>query len=261
MQPPHRRRVHLQRQPPVLGVAPAHGQHLDLGRVHTAGQVRLGELAALGHEAEPVGARPRRRHPHVRVRRVLDARGAREGLLGRGEALVHGVAGDEGRGAEGDDEGVAGAVVVADGLEAAGGDAHGEEGGHDGRGEAVERGVNVPAVEARVGEVVGGGDGGGVEGAVVGVAEGDVFQAFVGGDVAVADDLDLGLVGDGLEVGVQDAAGLGGEGGGPVAVRGRQGVEAVGELVLGARRQVGLVLKDEDLVLEEGGADDGKVGI
>lgn len=195
------------------------------------------------------------------MRRVLDARGARERLLGGRQARVHGVAGDEGGGAEGDDEGVVGAVVVADGLEAAGGDADGEEGGDDGRGEAVQGGVDVPAVEAGVGEVVGGGDGGGVEGAVVRVAEGDVGEARVGGDVAVADDLDLGLVGDGLEVRVEDGAGFGGEGGGAVAVGGGEGVEAVGEFVLGAGGDVGLVLEDEDLVLEEGGADDGEVGV
>lgn len=100
-----------------------------------------------------------------------------------------------------------------------------------------------------------------MEGAVVGVAEGDVGEAAVGGDVAVADDLDLGLVGDGLEVRVEDGAGFGGEGGGAVAVGGGEGVEAVGEFVLGARGDVGLVLEDEDLVLEEGGADDGEVGI
>jgi hypothetical protein len=67
-------------------------------------------------------------------------------------------------------------------------------------------------------------------------------------------------VGDSLEIRVQDGAlrveRL------AVAVRGRGGgVEALGELVLGLGRDVGLVLEDEDLVLEEGVADDGEVGV
>lgn len=98
-----------------------------------------------------------------------------------------------------------------------------------------------------------------MEGAVVRVAELDVGQAFVGGDEAVADYLDLRLVGDGLEVRVEDGFGPDGGGGLVVAVpvegSGKR-VEALGELVLRARGDVGLVLDDEDLVGEEGGAED-----
>jgi hypothetical protein len=45
-----------------------------------------------------------------------------------------------------------------------------------------------------------------VEGAVVGVFQGDVSEAFIVGDGAVADDLDFGLVWDCFEVWVQDGA-------------------------------------------------------
>lgn len=46
-----------------------------------------------------------------------------------------------------------------------------------------------------------------------------------------------------------------------VAVRGCEGIEALGELKLGARRDVALVLEDDNLVVEEGRADDVKVGV
>lgn len=144
-------------------------------------------------------------------------------------------------------------------MPAARGDFDCQEGGHDGRGEAVEGGVDVPSVEPRVCEVVGFGDGGGVEGFVVGVAEGDVLKAFVGRHKAVADDLDLGLVGDCFEVGVEDGAF--GVYCFAMTIRGCEGVEAVGELVLGAWGDVGLGFEDYDLVGEEGVTDEGKVGV
>ena len=102
----------------------------------------------------------------------------------------------------------------------------GEEGRHFWGVEVVERGVDVPAVEARVGEVVLGGNGVLVEFLVVGVHEGDVGEAFVLGYVAVADDLHFGLVGDGFKVWVQDAAF--GVKGLAVAVANCGGVKAVG---------------------------------
>lgn len=103
-----------------------------------------------------------------------------------------------------------------------------------------------------------------MEGAVVRVAELDVGEALVGRHEAVANYLDLGLVGDGFEVGVED--GFAGDRGlvavVAVAVKGGgERVKALGELVLGARGDVRLGLDDEDLVGEEGGAEDGEIGI
>ena len=118
----------------------------------------------------------------------------------------------------------------------------------------------MPAVEAGVGEVVGVRDGGGVEGAVVRVAQADVLEPLVRGDEAVADDLDLGLVGNCLEVRVEDAA-LGVDRLGVAVGGGRGGVEAMGEGELGRRGGVGLVLEDQDLVREERGAEERKVGV
>lgn len=89
----------------------------------------------------------------------------------------------------------------------------------------------MPAVEARVGEIVLGRNGVLVEFLVVGVHKGDVGEAFILGDVAVADDLDFGLVGDGFEIWVQDAA-FGVESF-AVAVAGGGGIKAVGQVELG----------------------------
>lgn len=103
-------------------------------------------------------------------------------------------------------------------------------------------------------------DGGGVEGPVVRVAKLDVGQAFVGRDEAVADDLDLRLVGDGLEVRVEDGA-FGVEGL-AVAVGGGGGwVEALGDGVLGFGGDVPLVPDEDHLVPEEGVTDHFEIGI
>jgi len=100
----------------------------------------------------------------------------------------------------------------------------------------------VPAVEAREGQVVLGRDARGVERCVVRVAERDVGQALVFGNEAVADDLDLRLVRDCLEVGVQDGAF--GVQGLAMAVTSCCWVEEVCEVELGGRRDVALVLEE-----------------
>ena len=140
------------------------------------GKIRGGEFEVIGVEAQPVRLGFSRAHPDVWVRRVLDAAGAGELLVLGGEEVVHFVTADERRGAEWDVEFIARAVVVAEGLTASLWDRDGEEGGHLGRVEegAVKRGVNVPAVEARVGEVILFGDGVLVEFPMVRVYEGEV---------------------------------------------------------------------------------------
>ena len=167
------------------------------------------------------------------MRGVFDAAGADEFLVRGGEDVVHFVSAYKGRGAERDIQFVARAVVIPQRLSAALWHRDREEGGHFWGVEIVERGIDVPAVEARVGEVVLGGDGVFVEFPVVGVHELDVGEAFVLGHEAVADDLHFGLVRDGFQVRVQDAA-FGVEGL-TVAVAGGGGVEAVGQFVLGFR--------------------------
>lgn len=99
-----------------------------------------------------------------------------------------------------------------------------------------------------------------MERAMMRMTQTEILQTLIRWDEAVADDLNLGLVRDGLEVRMQDGAlrvdGL------AVAVRGGSGrVEALRELVLRLGRRVGLVLYDEDLVGEEGVMEDSKVGI
>ena len=62
----------------------------------------------------------------------------------------------------------------------------------------------MPSEETSGFQIVFLGDGDLVEFLVVGVNKGDVFQAFVLLVEAIADDLDLGLVGDSFEIGMED---------------------------------------------------------
>ena len=89
----------------------------------------------------------------------------------------------------------------------------------------------MPAVEARVREIILFRDRMLVEFLVVRMHELDVGKAFVLGHKAVPDDLDFGLVWYSLDIWVQDAA-LGVEGL-AMAVTDGGGVEAVGQFVLG----------------------------
>lgn len=132
-------------------------------------------------------------------------------------------------------------------MGAARGDFFGVEGGDERGMERAEEGrVDVPAVEAGVVEVEVGGDGGFVEGAVVRVLEGEVLEAFVGGDVAVADNLDFGLGWDGFEVGMEDGA-LGVDGL-AVAVGCGGWVEPAGEGCLSLGGEALLFLDADDVV-------------
>ncbi|KAH9845069.1 hypothetical protein Tdes44962_MAKER06928, partial [Teratosphaeria destructans] len=162
--------------------------------------------------------------------------------------------GDEGRGAAGHGQRVVGAVVVTEPLGWGPGDLHGQQGGDERGVEVVERGVDVPPVEAGIVPVVLLGDGGLVERLVMRVSEPDVREAFEVGHGAVPDDLDLRLMGDGLEVGMQDALRrvqrL------PVSVGLDRRVEEPRQFVLRPRAEVLLAFEDHDLVLVECLADD-----
>ena len=85
------------------------------------------------------------------MRCVLDPCCAREALLFLGKEIVHCLARNEGRGAEGYGEFVVRSVVVTACLGSAGGHFDRQKRGYDGRGERVEGGVDVPAIEAGVG--------------------------------------------------------------------------------------------------------------
>ena len=83
------------------------------------------------------------------------------------------------------------------------GDSH--EGGHHWWIEIVERGIDVPAVEAGVREIIFFGDEVLVKCLMVRVLELDVVQSFVLWHEAVADYLDLWLMRNSFEIGVEDA--------------------------------------------------------
>jgi hypothetical protein len=117
----------------------------------------------------------------------------------------------------------------------------------------------VPAIVARKIKIVLVWNLGLVESAVMWMAETDVLEAFIALDETVANDLDLRLVRNGLQVRVQN--GTLGVQSLPMAVRGSGGIKAVGEMELGLGSDMALVGKVENLVLEQGLSDDIKVGI
>ena len=252
----HSRGMDLQRQLARDGILPRHGQDLDFLFVD-CGELRVGKLEALGDNAEAVRARFCGAHPHVRVGRVFDAAGAGEFLVGGGEDVVHFVAAHKGCGAEGHLKLIACAVIVPKGLRAAFGNRDSQQRGHFWGIEIVKCGVDVPAVEARVGEVVGFRDCLLVEGSVMRMLEFEVFEAFVGRNEAVTNDLDFGLMRYGLQVRVEDALlavnGLAV----PVALGLR--VKAVGQFELSFGRAAALILEDYDVMLIQRIADNREV--
>lgn len=181
--------------------------------------------------------------------RVFDAAVPNEFLVGVGEDIVHFVAAHKGCSTEGDLELITCPVIVPKGLGTTLGNRDRQKRRNLWRVETIKRGVDVPAVEAGVGEIVGVGDGVLVKGSVMGMLEFEVFEAFIGRDEAVADDLDFGLVGHGLEVWMENA--LFAVDGLAVAVALGLRVEAVRQFSLGFGRAVSLVLKDNDLMLIE----------
>lgn len=86
-----------------------------------------------------------------------------------------------------------------------------------------------------------------MKGPVLRVLELDVVQTFKGFDKAVANDLDLRLAWDGLEITMQDAPGV--QLARAMTISSRRGIEASRELVLGLWRQTLLIPYDDYLVV------------
>lgn len=93
--------VDLQGQSARDGVLPRHGEDLDLLGVDGR-EVRGGEFAGVGVEAETVGAGLGGAHPDVRMGGVFDPARSDELLVRGGEDVVHSVSAHESRGAERD---------------------------------------------------------------------------------------------------------------------------------------------------------------
>jgi hypothetical protein len=190
---------------------------------------------------------------------VLNFGGAGKFLVFFGKDVVHSVTRDESGGTERDIKFITSSVVIAADLAAPGWYFDSEQGGDDWWCKTVESSINVPPVETCEIKVVFLGDDGLVECCMVRVLELDVLKTFIRLDESITDDLDLRLVGDCLQVWVQDAAlcvqGL------AVAVTGGNRIEALSELELGLGRDVALVLEDYDLVAEERVFNDFEVGI
>lgn len=180
-----------------------HGQHFDI-IFRPRGQLVHRDLLPLALHREPRAVRTGRPHPLERMRRIAHSGAHRDApQFAAREDLERRPARDErGRG-ERDGQRVARPVVVVVPARLLRALRHADrvERRRFGRGERVERGVHVPAVEARRACcLVGGGEGRLVEGGVGGVLEHCGLEALVVVHGAVADELHLGHARDGLDV-------------------------------------------------------------
>ena len=106
----------------------------------------------------------------------------------------------------------------------------------------------MPAIEARMSQIVFFGDWVLVESLVVRVLELDVCKSLVLRNKAIADDLDLRLVRDSLEVGVQDT--VFGVERLAMTVAARCWVKSLRQLILSLGCATGLIFENDDGVLE-----------
>ena len=160
------------------------------------------KLLALALDRETCAVGSRGRHPNVWVRRVAHPSADGNALQLARQDVEHRLSRNKrGRG-ERDGQHVARAIVVAAGLVRALRDMDRIQTRYLGRGEVIERGVHVPAVEASdAGCLVGRRDGRLVRGGVGGVLECDALEALVVVYGAVADKLHLRYARDGFEIG------------------------------------------------------------
>ena len=245
----HSRGVNLQCQLSRDRILPGHRQYLNFASIN-GGEFRLRQLAIIRVQAEAIGAGFRTTHPDVRMSCILDAAGTDEFFVFIGEDIVHAITADECCGPEGDVQFISRLVVIAKSLASAFGYGDSHQGRHFWRVEIVQRGVDMPAVEARMRQVILLGDRVLVEFPVMRVDEFDVLEALILGYETVADDLYFRLVGDSFEIrmknapfGVESLA---------VAVTLGWGIESSGEFILGFRRAARLALQDDDVRLVKG---------
>lgn len=158
------------------------------------------------HDTQAIRARLGTAHPNIWVRRIFDLSGADEFLVLRAKDIIHRVSRHKCGSSEGYIKLLAGSIVVTADLAATSWNLDGKESGDDWWCETVQGSIDVPSVEACEVEILRLWDDGLVEGLVMWVLELDVLQAFVGRYQAVADNLDLRLMWDSLQIWMQDGA-------------------------------------------------------
>ena len=175
-----------------------YGKNLELGLLPGRELVPW-HLQTIRLNAQASWERPCGSHPNVWMGRVLDLRPHSETLQLPGKDVEHRLPRDKRGSPEGDDQLVTRPVVVATNLARSNGDFDRIQRGGLGRGELVQRCVDVPAVEpGDAARLVLGGDTRLVESSVGGVFELGDGEPLVIVDDAVADELDLRHAGDGL---------------------------------------------------------------
>lgn len=250
------RRMDLQRQFARHWVSPTHGKNLNLGLIDF-GELRGGKFEPLGDETETITFALGRGHPDVGMRGILDFGRAHKLFVFFGKEIVHGVRACEYGASTGHAQLVAGAIVIAKRLLLGLGDADGHQARDTRSVQVVEGCIDVPAVEAGVVSVILGRDDILVEGLVMRMFESDVFEALEFGDRPVTDHLNLGLMGDRLQVWMKDRAF--GVDRFAVAIGLCFGIEELGELILRPWRKILLILEEDNLILVQSLANNIKV--
>lgn len=255
---PYCGRMDLDGKFPSHRVAPTERKDLDL-LLFNRRQAVEGNLEPLRDDAQTVRARLSTTHPDVRVWGIFDLGGANKLLVLVGQQIVHSIARYERGCSQRNLQLISSSVIITADLTPSTRHLDGQKSSHDWGSEAIQSGVDVPAVEASEVEVIFGRDGGGMESLVVGVLEPDIFQTLVFRHRPIADDLNLGLMGYGLQVGMKDASlrieRL------AVAVGRCDGIKSLGQLKLSLRGDSSLVLENQDLVSEQRITNDVEVSI
>jgi len=244
----HGRRMDLDGETTINRILPTHWQDLDLALINLW-KICNWNFEVFGEHAQPGGSRLCAAHPDVWVWCILDLSCTHKLLLLLGQDVVHSVAGDERSGAERHIKLIASTIIIAAGLATTSWDLDSKQSRNNRWFLVVQSSIDMPPVETCEVEIILCRNDRLVESLVVWMLELDVLQSFVLWHEAVADDLHLWLVRNGLEIWVQDA---------PLrieclamAVARSFGIEALGEFELSLWRYMSLVLKYHDLVAEE----------
>ena len=188
---------------------------------------------------------------------IFDTAGAHKLFILVREDVIHLVATHKSCGTQRYVQLITSLIIIPESLASALGHGYSHERGHLWRVEIVQRGINVPTVEACVSEIIDFRDRVLVKFPVMRMHELDVLQAFVLRDQTITNDLDFWLVWNGLKIWVENAAF--GVKGFAVSIALSVGIESVGKLILSFGRAARLTLKYYDLGPVEGLTDVGKV--
>jgi len=245
--------MNLKRKVPSDGILPAHGKDLDVCFVDRR-QLRKWELKTIRDHAEAVGAGLGGRHPDVWVRSVFHLCATDKLLVLFAQHVIHSLSRDESGGSERNVHLLTSPIVESKSLASASWNLDSKQRCDLWRVEGIKCSINVPSVESSRCQILHIRNSFLVKLLVVWVDKCDVLQSLVLLVKPIPNDLNLWLMRNRLEVGMEDGSlsieSL------AVAVAVGGGVESLGEFVLSFGGETLLVLQDDDVRIVQGVADD-----